>query len=303
MPGVVFHLVLAEQVLDAWKGAPASAPFDPADPALVAAFQHGALGPDLGYFPGGPRFFSELAHRVQSADLTRTLVNLSRTPMERAFAWGWVTHVVADCDIHPLIGRGVGALLLGDADTFVDGSAGMPEHVRVETGLEVAIQSRFGRPTGRKLTPLFDRQGVGFLVRAYGETYDVDVDPELLAGAHLKMVRMATGALTMVGLFTAARHGSISALSMARGVRRTLVWAREAVADRYGVGRLLLAYLTPEPPARWLMRGVDERIRTFARRIVALSEDGLGSLENRDLSSGRLTDETPVLSIPNFSHS
>jgi hypothetical protein len=290
MPGVVLHLVLAEQVLEAWKKAPASAPFDPTDPSLVAAFRHGALGPDLGYFPGGPRFVSEMAHQVQSADLTRTLVNLARTPLERAFAWGWVTHVVADCDIHPLIGRGVGALLLGDANTFVDGRTGMPEHVRVETGLEVAIRSRFGLPFGRKLTPLFDRQGMGFLVRAYGETYNVALDPDLLARAHVKMVRLATGALTMVGLFSAGRHGGVLATTMARGARRTLIWAREAVADRHGVGRLSLAYLTPEPPARWLMRGVDAHLRTFAERILALSEEGLVSLENRDLDSGQLTD-------------
>jgi hypothetical protein len=294
MPGVVLHLVLAEQVLAAWRRAPAHAPLDPHDPAQVAAFRHGALGPDLGYFPGGPRFVSELAHRVQSADLTRTLVRLADSPLERAFAWGWVTHVVADCDIHPLIGRGVGALLLGDSNTFVDGRTGMPEHVRVETGLEVAIRRRLDRSFDRRLTPLFDRQGVGFLVRAYSDTYDIALDPDLLVRAHVKMVRLAMGALTMVGLYAAGRRSGVRAMSMARGARQALIWAREAATQIHPKGRLSLAslslaYLTPEPPARWLMRGVDDRVRTFAERILALSEDGLDSLENRDLDSGRLT--------------
>lgn len=294
MPGVVLHLVLAEQVLDAWRKSPAAAPFDPTDASLVAAFRHGALGPDLGYFPGGPRFVSALAHQVQSADLTRTLVRVARTPVECAFAWGWVTHVVADCDIHPLIGRGVGALLLGDASTFVDGQTGMPEHVRVETGLEVAIRSRFGLPFGRQLMPLFDRQGMDFLVRAYGETYNISLDAALLARAHVKMVRLASGALTMTGLFSAGRQGGVLARSTARGARRTLIWARESLAGRSGVGRLSLAYLTPEPPARWLMRGVKEQMSTFAQRILLLSEEGLASLENRDLDSGRLVDGVRV---------
>lgn len=122
MPSVTLHLVLADRVLDRWLDAPQKAPFDPNNPLFVNAFCQGAFGPDLGYFPGGRKLLSELSHLVRSGDLSRTLVRSARTQLERAFSWGWVTHVLPDQAIHPHLGRAVGEFLYGDPEIFVDGA-------------------------------------------------------------------------------------------------------------------------------------------------------------------------------------
>ncbi|MFO8175183.1 MAG: hypothetical protein R6T96_12930, partial [Longimicrobiales bacterium] len=66
MPSVTLHLVLADRVLDQWQASPSTAPFDPFDTDLQNAFHQGAVGPDLGYFPGGHRFLSDLSHLVRT---------------------------------------------------------------------------------------------------------------------------------------------------------------------------------------------------------------------------------------------
>jgi hypothetical protein len=154
MPSVSLHLVLADRVLEGWTTNPRAAPFDPDDPAAVNAFYQGALGPDLGYFPGGYRLLSDLAHRVRSAVLSRFLVVSARAAAERAFSWGWVAHFLADRAIHPLVGRGVGEFVHGDRTRFVDGFEEPAAHVRVETGLDVLYMERSAlRPSGPRSLP------------------------------------------------------------------------------------------------------------------------------------------------------
>ena len=49
MPGVALHIVLADRALARWREGAATAPFDIDDPAALAAWRHGAVGPDIGY--------------------------------------------------------------------------------------------------------------------------------------------------------------------------------------------------------------------------------------------------------------
>jgi hypothetical protein len=143
MPGITLHFVLASRVLQRWSAAPGTAPFDLDDPVARNAFYHGAVGPDIGYLPGGHRILSELAHQVSTGKLTGRLIQSARTPSERAFAWGWLTHVLADREIHPLIGRGVGELVHGCRDTFVPGArSGQPLARGARCGLRICGAAR-----------------------------------------------------------------------------------------------------------------------------------------------------------------
>ena len=92
MPQPTFHLLLAHEVLDRWNGA---GPFDTHDSANRNAFFHGAIGPDMGFFPGTNRLISELAHTSLAGELTRQLAAHARTETTLAFAYGWATHIVA----------------------------------------------------------------------------------------------------------------------------------------------------------------------------------------------------------------
>jgi Zinc dependent phospholipase C len=62
----------------------------------------GCIIQDLGYYPFGSHFFSDLAHYVRSADLIQSLIDNSQNLDEYAFALGAVAHYGADVDGHAI---------------------------------------------------------------------------------------------------------------------------------------------------------------------------------------------------------
>src|SRR5215469_855537 len=62
----------------------------------------GCLIQDLGYYPFGSHFFSDLAHYVRSADFVIALLDESRGLNEYAIALGAVAHYGADVDGHSI---------------------------------------------------------------------------------------------------------------------------------------------------------------------------------------------------------
>lgn len=282
MPGVSLHFVLADHALHAWRSHDLDPPFDPDDPTARNAFHHGALGPDLGYFPGGDRALSDLAHCLAPARLARALVRSARTVRERAFAWGWVSHVLADQAIHPWIGRGVGALLHGDPTRFVDGSSDLHAHLRVEMGLDAWYAARRPEVRPRRLTPVFDATSVGFLSRAYAATYGVPFDSEPFLRSHRAVGRRAGQALATVGLV----HALLDDGTDLPGVPRL----RRALEAAWHSGRLrnaALSYLTPVRPAPWLIDAVDREVARHARYVLDAWESDGASVDDRNLDTGR----------------
>ncbi len=284
MPSVTLHMVLADRVLDRWKDAPSSAPFDPTDGDLANAFYQGALGPDLGYFPGGHRFLSDLCHLVRSGDLTRTLVRSADSPRERAYAWGWVTHVLGDTTVHPLVGRGVGELLYGNREIFVDGARHQAAHVQVETGLDAFYSNMFPELRHRRMAPVFHGSSIRFLVRAYQQIYRIPLDPTLFLYSHLATVRMSVHGLRSIGLMGTAlltRPVSKPMASAQRVLQRALSAMKGGMKDS-----LLLALLNPVPPAEWLMEAVGEVVEDFGELFEEHYRTQLAGLGNLNLDTG-----------------
>lgn len=62
----------------------------------------GAIIQDMGYYPFGSEFFSELTHYVRSGDFVIALIEESRNLNEYAFALGALAHYAADTSGHPL---------------------------------------------------------------------------------------------------------------------------------------------------------------------------------------------------------
>src|SRR5688572_15377035 len=56
----------------------------------------GAISQDMGYYPFGSRFFTDLAHYVRSGDFIEALIDESRDLNEYAFALGALAHYAAD---------------------------------------------------------------------------------------------------------------------------------------------------------------------------------------------------------------
>jgi hypothetical protein len=288
-------MVLADRVLDHWKDHPSQAPFNPGEADLVNAFHQGALGPDLGYFPGGHRFLSDLSHLVWSGELTRTLLSTARTPQERAFSWGWVTHVLGDQAIHPMVGRGVGELLYGDRETFVDGAQETAAHVQVETGLDAFYSHLFPTLRHRKMSPVFHGSSIGFLVRAYQRVYGVALDPTLFLASHLATVRMSVQGLRTVGIMSTALLVRPVSGPLA-GARWFLRQALSAVKGGVGKESLLMALLNPVPPAEWLVEAVGEVVESFVPRFMVHFQDECRWLSNYNLDTGLV--EEPGITHP-----
>jgi hypothetical protein len=281
MPGVTLHFLLADQVLSAWRRHTMAPPFDLDDPAALNAFYHGAVGPDLGYFPGGNRLLSDLAHCVRTGALTRRLISTARTVRERAFSWGWLTHYLADEAIHPIIGRGVGELLTGCRDCFVDGSSDMLTHLRVEMGLDAWHAERAPGVRERRLKDVFGPGNIHFLVRAYADTYEVAMNPDDFLHAHSNTTRRVGQALGTMRILAALMD------TAARRVPWALRSALRAAYGRDALRSLGLAYLNPVHPSEWLVEKVGAAMREHVATFLKHYESGAATLRDVNLDTGR----------------
>jgi hypothetical protein len=135
----------------------------------------GCIIQDLGYYPFGSRFYSDLTHYVRSADFVEALARDAQTLDEYAFALGAVAHYGADVDGHRIaVNRAVPVLYpklrakFGEEVTYGDDAA---SHLKTEFGFDV-LQIARGH-----YAPKAYHDFIGFhvadelLSRAFEETY------------------------------------------------------------------------------------------------------------------------------------
>ena len=101
----------------------------------------GSILQDMGYYPFGNKFFSDLVHYVRSGDFVAELIRESQDIDEYAFALGALAHYAADNTGHPLAVNTSVALQYpklrrkyGPIVTYGDNPAA---HLRVEFGFDV----------------------------------------------------------------------------------------------------------------------------------------------------------------------
>ena len=63
----------------------------------------GSLVQDMGYYPFGNKYFSDLTHYVRSGDFIVNLINEANDLNEYAFALGALAHYSADNMGHPAV--------------------------------------------------------------------------------------------------------------------------------------------------------------------------------------------------------
>ncbi len=139
----------------------------------------GAIIQDLGYYPYGNKFFSDLTHYVRSGDFIQALLRDAGELCEYAFALGALAHYAADNEGHRLAVNPAVPLLYpklkkqyGDVVTYEENPAA---HLKTEFGFDVVevAQGRFA--------PDAYRDFIGFEVaqplldRAFRETYGLDL--------------------------------------------------------------------------------------------------------------------------------
>jgi hypothetical protein len=101
----------------------------------------GAIIQDLGYYPHGTHFFSDLVHYVRCGDFIQALIRDSQGLDEYAFALGALAHYAADSNGHRMaVNRAVPILYpalrrkYNDVVTYEDNPAA---HLRTEFGFDV----------------------------------------------------------------------------------------------------------------------------------------------------------------------
>ena len=146
----------------------------------------GCIIQDLGYYPFGSRFFSDLLHYVRSADFLPIILDESRDLNEYAFALGTVSHYGADIEGHSRgVNRAVPILYpelrkkFGDEVTYGEDPA---SHMKTEFGFDVLQVAR-----GHYASKAY-HDSIGFQVskdlleRAFVRTYGLkleDIFPHL----------------------------------------------------------------------------------------------------------------------------
>jgi hypothetical protein len=139
----------------------------------------GAIIQDMGYYPHGSFFFSDLTHYVRSGDFVQALIRDSKDVDGYAFALGALAHYAADNNGHP-IGTNRAVPLLYPKDKAKYGNSITYEedrlaHVKTEFGFDV-LEVAKGR-----YAPDNYHDFIGFgvsvplLEQAFQETYGMDL--------------------------------------------------------------------------------------------------------------------------------
>ncbi|HSS97768.1 MAG TPA: zinc dependent phospholipase C family protein [Terriglobales bacterium] len=218
-----YSVLTHEQVVDLlWK--------DQIQPLLLRRFPHatpddlrkahayaygGCVLQDMGYYPFGNKFFSDLVHYVRSGDFVEHLLKDSSDLNEYAFALGALTHYAADNSGHPAINHIVAIEFpklkkkYGNVVTYAQDPKA---HIRTEFGFDM-VQVAKNRYTSDRYHDM-----VGFevskplLERAFQETYnlklsDVFGDEDLAIGSFRRAISIVIPEMTRVALLS--RHDVI----------------------------------------------------------------------------------------------
>lgn len=145
----------------------------------------GCIIQDLGYYPFGNKFFSDLTHYVRSGDFVLNLISDSQDINEYAFALGALAHYAADNNGHPMAVNRVVPLLypqlrqkFGKSVTYADDPF---SHAKTEFAFDV-YQAAKGR-----YAPAAYKDFIGFevakplLERAFENTYGMTLEKVFLS--------------------------------------------------------------------------------------------------------------------------
>ena len=280
----------------------------------------GCIIQDMGYYPFGSRFFSDLVHYVRSGDFVVNLLRESQDLNEYAFALGALAHYAADTQGHSIaVNPSVGLLFpklakrFGKQPTYADKPVA---HMQVEFGIDV-LQVAQGN-----YAPQAYHDFIGFevakpvLERAFRDTYSIELsdvfsDLDLALGTYRKAVSAVIPTLTR-----AAWHLKKDELIKARPqlTRKQFVYnvSRASYQKDWGgkykqpgIGARILAFLVrilpkvgplraldfpaPTPQTSLLFQDSFDRTLTMYRGFLANHQDPQFALDNRDFDTGHET--------------
>jgi hypothetical protein len=281
----------------------------------------GSIVQDMGYYPFGSKFFSDLVHYVRTGDFVVALITDSRDVNEYAFALGALAHYCADNYGHRIAVNRIVPILypemerkFGPVVTY-DQNPGI--HLKTEFSLDV-VQVAKGH-----YAPDAYHDYIGFevskelLARAFQETYSLDLtsifaDYDLALGTYRRGVSKVIPKMTAVAWQIKkediqkdspgiTRRKFIYNLSRASYEKE---WKREY--RKPGLGTRILAFLirlipkigplralsfrVPTPPAETLfMSGFNASLQNYEATLAEIRASGHVNLLNDNFDTGSVT--------------
>jgi Zinc dependent phospholipase C len=179
-----YSVLTHEEVIDLmWK--------DAIQPLLVARFPQasaddlkkahafaygGSLVQDMGYYPFGNKFFSDLTHYVRSGDFIVNMIDEASDLNEYAFALGALAHYSADNMGHPTVNEAVAIQFpklrkkFGNEVTYEDNPKA---HIRTEFGFDVTQVAKNRYTSDRYHDFIGFEVAKPLLERAFQDTYGI----------------------------------------------------------------------------------------------------------------------------------
>ena len=180
----------------------------PEDLKAAHAYTYGGcIIQDLGYYPFGSKFYSDLTHYVRSGDFISNLIRESQDLDEYAFALGALAHLAADNNGHRMATNVSVPLLypvlrakFGTSITYADDPF---SHTKTEFGFDVfqAAKSRYASDAYKNFIGFQVAKSV--LERAFQGTYGMRIEQvflnlDLAIGSYRRAVGTVLPALTKV---------------------------------------------------------------------------------------------------------
>ena len=175
----------------------------------------GSLIQDMGYYPFGSKFFSDLTHYVRSGDFVVALIKEASDLNEYAFALGALAHYSADNCGHPSVNQAVGIEFpklrkkFGDIVTYEDNPKA---HIRTEFGFDVTQVAKNRYTSDRYHDFIGFEISKPLLERAFQDTYSIPLtaivsNEDLAFGTFRRAISGVIPEMTRVALI--ARHDEI----------------------------------------------------------------------------------------------
>lgn len=193
----------------------------------------GSVIQDLGYYPFGREYFSDLSHYVRTGDFVVNLLAEASNVMEYAFALGALAHYSADLRGHPAVNRAVAltypelAKKYGPVITYEQSHSA---HLDVEFGFDVyqVAMNRFSFDDYHKFIGFEVSQAL--LQRAFLRTYGIPLEEairqeNLAIGTYRRSVSKTIPRMTKVALAMRGKTTSIESAATQQAIQYQLTRA------------------------------------------------------------------------------
>jgi len=325
--GLTYSVLTHEQVIDIlWN--------DPISPLLRRRYPKsteedlrkahayaygGCVLQDMGYYPFGSKYFSDLVHYVRSGDFVQALLRDAGDLNEYAFALGALAHYASDISGHPTINR-ITAIefpklqrKFGNEVTYADDHKA---HIQTEFGFDMVQVAK------NRYTSDHYHDFIGFevakpvLERAFLDTYDLKLedvfgDVDLAIGSYRRGVSQMIPGMTRVALLSRGEQivkdtpnfDQKKFLYLLSRAQYEKEWG--TIYRKPGLGTRILAFFLKIMPkfgpfraAKFkiptqqtedmYVKSVNETVDNFSRLLAQASRGEL-DLPNRDFDTGRET--------------